>query len=344
MPKKIEPVMGIPAREYLERMKEDTEVDYRTLADSGGKLDWGNSSEGLRLPYEGRGPDEVDSHLVRALKLVNRDACMNEDQVAWVRSQLLAGYEDNRSDDADQWAPAINSFRLECRDCLRKDCKMRDPESPIARADLERKSIEEVGFSVRTLNALRDSWVKTVGDLCKFNEHDLYRLPHVGFRSLKEVKKFLTEHGLELQNLDSGRDVQRIVKMAKFFSNLSNDTKIALKSMGITSAEDLKSYSELESMFLKTDQLGQKGLRELKEAMIIAGLEPVIADEVKNVKDLLIGKERIISILAKGGIVEVSDLLKRSWIDLQKLKGMGPLSLRYIGRSLAVRGMKLRND
>lgn len=129
MPKKIEPTMGIPASEFLLRLAADTSVDAGTVRDSRGRVNC--SDEEMRLQYDGRGPEAVQAQIMKIMDMINPDACMNEDQVIWVKERLLAGKEQNPLDDAVVWAPAINAFRLECRDCLRANCDKRDLNAPL---------------------------------------------------------------------------------------------------------------------------------------------------------------------------------------------------------------------
>ena len=102
MPKRIEPVMGTPVKKYL---------------------------------FE---KDENDVHndlIVDLYESVNVDVCMNDEQLDELEHYI--NYQDGSNDDTRTisyellLSTFINSFRLDCANCLNGECKMRDPEIPV---------------------------------------------------------------------------------------------------------------------------------------------------------------------------------------------------------------------
>lgn len=63
-------------------------------------------------------------------------------------------------------------------------------------APLLKKSIEELEFSIRTSNCLRDANIKTLADLCSHTENELLMMKNFGRKSLWEIKEKLAELGL----------------------------------------------------------------------------------------------------------------------------------------------------
>lgn len=64
--------------------------------------------------------------------------------------------------------------------------------------------LETLDLSVRSANALKNENLKTLGQLCRYTEADLLRIPNFGRRSLNEIKEVLYAHGLSLKPM--GRD------------------------------------------------------------------------------------------------------------------------------------------
>lgn len=60
---------------------------------------------------------------------------------------------------------------------------------------LEEK-VADLELSVRTANCLRNESIFTVGELVKKTEADLLRTPHIGRRSLNELREILAGKGL----------------------------------------------------------------------------------------------------------------------------------------------------
>jgi DNA-directed RNA polymerase subunit alpha len=59
--------------------------------------------------------------------------------------------------------------------------------------------IEALGLSSRTLNALSNANVRTVGGLARKKEEDLLEIEGMGSKGIEEIKKALAHHGLSLK-------------------------------------------------------------------------------------------------------------------------------------------------
>jgi DNA-directed RNA polymerase subunit alpha len=68
-------------------------------------------------------------------------------------------------------------------------------ESERTRAQLARL-IDEVGLSVRTVNSLKNSGIRSVGDLVRNSEEQLLKVRNVGEKAVAEIAEFLLREGL----------------------------------------------------------------------------------------------------------------------------------------------------
>jgi DNA-directed RNA polymerase subunit alpha len=71
--------------------------------------------------------------------------------------------------------------------------------SPDELADILKTRIDSVSFSTRTLNALSDAGIRTIGGLIQKTEENLLELPGFGQKGLGEVKEILIGYGLGLK-------------------------------------------------------------------------------------------------------------------------------------------------
>lgn len=72
-------------------------------------------------------------------------------------------------------------------------------EGVLKKEDTIRTKIEELSFSSRTITALLENNIKTVGGLLRKNEKSLLSLSGMGEKGIKEIKKALKKLGLELK-------------------------------------------------------------------------------------------------------------------------------------------------
>lgn len=66
-------------------------------------------------------------------------------------------------------------------------------------SDVTKKSVEDLKFSTRTLNALMDNNIKTIGGLIRKNEKSLLELDGMGDKAISEIKRKLKKLGFELK-------------------------------------------------------------------------------------------------------------------------------------------------
>ena len=75
-----------------------------------------------------------------------------------------------------------------------------DAASYVKAYQSRRIRMEDLDLSARCAGVLiRGEGLKTLGQLCRYTEADLMRLPNFGRRSLNEIKEVLNYHGLSLK-------------------------------------------------------------------------------------------------------------------------------------------------
>jgi len=62
--------------------------------------------------------------------------------------------------------------------------------------ELLSRSIDDVGLSVRSVNSLKNSNIRTLGDLVQYREEDLLKVKNVGEKALGEIAELLRREGL----------------------------------------------------------------------------------------------------------------------------------------------------
>jgi DNA-directed RNA polymerase subunit alpha len=62
--------------------------------------------------------------------------------------------------------------------------------------DVLARSIDDVGLSVRSVNSLKNSNIRTLGDLVQYREEDLLKVKNVGEKALGEIAELLRREGL----------------------------------------------------------------------------------------------------------------------------------------------------
>ncbi len=73
-------------------------------------------------------------------------------------------------------------------------------------AELMNKSIDELEFSVRATNCLKNANIKTIGELVLKTEQEILQMKNFGRKSLSEIKEVLTGMGLRLGMKPVGAD------------------------------------------------------------------------------------------------------------------------------------------
>ena len=62
--------------------------------------------------------------------------------------------------------------------------------------DVLNRNIDDVGLSVRSLNSLKNSNIRTLADLVQYREEDLLKVKNVGEKALGEIAELLRRQGL----------------------------------------------------------------------------------------------------------------------------------------------------
>src|SRR5213076_1030282 len=58
------------------------------------------------------------------------------------------------------------------------------------------RAIDDAGLSVRSVNSLKNSNIRTLGDLVRYKEDDLLKVKNVGEKALGEIAELLRREGL----------------------------------------------------------------------------------------------------------------------------------------------------
>ena len=94
-------------------------------------------------------------------------------------------------------------------------------------------SHESIFFTVRTINALKCENIYTIGELIKCSELDLLKIQNLGKKSLNEIKKELSKHGLCLNKVDTAWKPEEMChRREKFETYLNNLEKSVGKCNG----------------------------------------------------------------------------------------------------------------
>ena len=76
-----------------------------------------------------------------------------------------------------------------------------EKEEERRKEDVLKTLVDDLNLSSRTLKALSENKIKTIGKLIKKSEDDLKTLPGIGDKGIKEIKKSLGKLGLTLKNI-----------------------------------------------------------------------------------------------------------------------------------------------
>lgn len=98
-------------------------------------------------------------------------------------------------------------------DEVEENAENTEPELPF-NANLLRR-VEELEFSVRSMNCLRSDNIVYIGDLVQRTEGEMLKTPNFGRKSLNEIKEILTQMGLHLGMQVTGWPVENVEELAK---------------------------------------------------------------------------------------------------------------------------------
>jgi hypothetical protein len=123
-------------------------------------------------------------------------------------------------------------------------------------------SVEELNFSVRTLNVLRKEKITNVSILSRYSREELLDLPNLGVSSVNEIEADLERRGFRRTSkseLQLNAQIDRDLPLSQL--NLSTRTFNGLMRSQITVLSDLMSLSYEEVRDIR--QLGEKSISEV---------------------------------------------------------------------------------
>lgn len=93
--------------------------------------------------------------------------------------------------------------------------------------------IEELGFTPRTTELLKNAGIKTFEDLCKKGEKGIKSIKNVGKKTLKDITESLNKKGLELSE-NEGEDIEEIHKLLRlaYTTYQGDDEYVELSTVG----------------------------------------------------------------------------------------------------------------
>jgi DNA-directed RNA polymerase subunit alpha len=139
--------------------------------------------------------------------------------------------------------------------------------------------VSDFELSVRCRNCLKSIGIQTLGDLCKYTEHDLLASKNFGEQSLVEIKEMLALKGLQLGQLAIEKPVveERSVEVLSVEEqetllrpvtdlNLSVRARKCMHRLNIQTIGELVRYTADE--LLKCKNFGVTSLNEIREKLV----------------------------------------------------------------------------
>lgn len=137
MAKNIAPVMGMPMNEVVKELKTCKPEDLKFYVED-------FISKGMTKEEYDKDQDEFARYVSTVFeatdltRLINPGTCATKDQIDGLLVILKYSTEDNKHLSLTvqnlPFFQTINSFRLECNNCLNDHCKQRDPAHPVSEA------------------------------------------------------------------------------------------------------------------------------------------------------------------------------------------------------------------
>lgn len=361
MSKRIKPFKGQPAKDFLVGLRDESEARSKRLKpESPSAVSQSHCS--------------VQAILNGAIPHINPDTCLNDYQVARLKQDIeRARYsielQVQRKKNPNSTVEAatrhltvlVNSYRLECENCLRADCNMRDPDAPVleVRERMERHflttshSIGHLKFErypERIMEGLRNAGIHNIGDLCAKSTADILNIPGLGRGSLKELRRAMNEHGFELLEVPIAERNQANVDSQELWTiyelDFSHETCDLLHDANLTTLDDLRKVSAEDILGLPNSS--RKVLKEVELILAGSGVrlsgvevpEKAVAERISVTK---VGfSERMWYALASANIYDLGDLSQSSEADLLKIRGFGEKSLEEAKLVLFKHGLALK--
>ncbi|MDR3232584.1 MAG: DNA-directed RNA polymerase subunit alpha [Planctomycetaceae bacterium] len=139
--------------------------------------------------------------------------------------------------------------------------------------------VSDFELSVRCRNCLKSMGIMTLGELCRYTEHDLLASKNFGDQSLVEIKEMLTLKGLQLGQLSQERPAAEERNISSFSTedqetllrpvidlNLSVRARKCMHRLNIQTIGELVRYTADE--LLKCKNFGVTSLNEIREKLV----------------------------------------------------------------------------
>ncbi|GHT23357.1 RNA polymerase subunit alpha domain protein [Planctomycetales bacterium] len=139
--------------------------------------------------------------------------------------------------------------------------------------------VSDFEMSVRSRKTLRSIGIMTLGDLCKYSEHDLLASKNFGEQSLVEIREMLALKGLHLGELSAETAIRAVPEPVAYNAedretlarpvtdlNLSVRARKCMHRLNIQTIADLVHYTADE--LLKCKNFGVTSLNEIKEKLV----------------------------------------------------------------------------
>lgn len=220
--------------------------------------------------------------------------------------------------------------------------------------------VDEFELTVRSSNGLRANNVHTIGDLVLLSEVTLSKLPHLGKKSVLEIRDLVLSLGLSLKVYDSRPSVEQesdlnvlpINEAKQIVPNkLIKEFELSARSLNALSANKIHTVQDL--MLLSEDELcqmpslGDNSLSEIIEFIISLRTyepkpEPYFDPEnalfILHVSNLDLSN-RSLNCLKSEKINTIGDLVAYSKLNLLKMPDLGKTSFSDIENKLTALGL-----
>ena len=204
--------------------------------------------------------------------------------------------------------------------------------------DVNNKSIDDIGLSVRSLNALHREGIHTAGDMLECTEESLFQMKNLGRKSVEEILGKIDE----IKGTDADSDVPdkhpvyELMHMQEYQSLILQYVKandIEIEDLGLSARPKnrlkAKRYKKLSDIvFLtKEDLLKMRAMGEGSAYEILSRIKEYLADN----------EERIMAIINGDEAAFWDDrVIRKRILDLYKEIGFGGLSFDEMSERLSL--------
>lgn len=163
---------------------EQNKILYHQLLSRGDIAVDSNYSPVVKVSYDAS-PDRVghDSHFDKLVLEVWTNGSILPQEAVVYASQLLIKH-------LEKFLTLVEKTR---------NIDIEKEEAPVEEVQYENQTIEELDFSVRSLNCLKRANIPTVKDITEKTEEEMMKVKNLGKKSLQEIKNKLAELGLSLK-------------------------------------------------------------------------------------------------------------------------------------------------